>query len=122
MLKGINVLNMYDVVSSEYHEVIFPAVAFTCIAVALIIIIIYILLDSKQKRDAFVPCAICGFLLFISMFASIYGFTHLPENKYQTRYEVTINDDVNFNEFRSKYQVVKQEGLIYTIVEKTDKG
>ena len=72
MLKGINVLNTYDVVSSEYNDIIVPAVAFTCIAVALIIIIIYILLNSKQKRDAFVPCAICVFLLFISLFASIY--------------------------------------------------
>lgn len=50
------------------------------------------------------------------------GFIHLPENKYQTRYEVTISNDVNFNEFTSKYQVIKQEGLIYTIVEKTNEG
>ena len=122
MLKGINVLNTYDIVSPEYHDTIFPAVAFSCVAVALIIIIIYILLDAKQKKDAVVPCAICGFFLFITLFGSIYGFTLLPENKYQTRYEVTISNDVNFNEFNSKYQVVKQEGLIYTIVEKTDKG
>ena len=58
----------------------------------------------------------------ICMVVSIYGFTHLPENKYQKRYEVTISDDVNFYEFTSRYEVVKQEGLIYTIVEKTDEG
>ena len=51
-----------------------------------------------------------------------HGFTHLPENKYQTRYEVTISDEVNFNEFNSKYEIVTQKGLIYTIIEKTDKG
>ena len=48
------------------------------------------------------------------------GFTHLPENKYQTRYEVTISDEVNFNEFNSRYEVVTQNGLIYTIIEKSD--
>lgn len=122
MLKGINVLNTYDIVNSEWNTTMLSAVVFSFIAVASIIIIIYMLVDSKQKRDAFVPSAICGVFVFISMCISIHGFTHLPENKYQTRYEVTISDDVNFNEFTSKYQVVKQEGLIYTIVEKTDKG
>lgn len=122
MLKGINVLNTYDVVSSEYHDVIFPAVAFTIITVSGIALIIYLLLDTKRIKDAVVPLLIVVIFTLFCMFGSIYGFTHLPENKYQTRYEVTINDDVNFNEFNSKYQVVKQEGLIYTIVEKTDKG
>ena len=122
MLKGINVLNTYDIVSSEYHDIIFPAVVFTCIAVGGMAIIIYLLLDSKRIRDAVVPLVIVVIFTLFAMVAAIYGFTNLPENKYQTRYEVTISNDVNFNEFSSKYQVVKQEGLIYTIVEKTDKG
>lgn len=122
MLKGINVLNTYDIVSSEYHDIIFPAVAFTCIAVGGMAIIIYLLLDSKQIKDAFVPSVIVILFTLFGMVASIYGFTHLPEHKYQTRYDVTIDDTVNFNEFNSKYEVVKQEGLIYTIVEKTNEG
>ena len=122
MLKGINVLNTYDIVSSEYHDIIFPAVVFTCIAVGGIAIIIYMLLDSKLIKDAVVPSVIVVIFTLFAMVASIYGFTNLPENKYQTRYDVTIDDTVNFNEFTSKYEVVKQEGLIYTIVEKTDKG
>lgn len=122
MLKGINVLNTYDIVSSEYHDIIFPAVVFTCIAVGGIAIIIYMLLDSKLIKDVVVPSVIVVIFTLFAMVASIYGFTNLPENKYQTRYDVTIDDTVNFNEFTSKYEVVKQEGLIYTIVEKTDKG
>lgn len=122
MLKGINVLNTYDIVSSEYHDVIVPAVAFTCVAVAGIAIIIYLLCSLKLLKDVVGPFVILVIFTLLCMFGSIYGFTLLPENKYQTRYEVTISNDVNFNEFSSKYQVVKQEGLIYTIVEKTDKG
>lgn len=82
--------------------------------------IIYVLSFSKQKKDAVVPCVICGVFVLLSIFVSICAFTHLPETKYQTRYAVTISDDVNFNELHSRYEVVKQEGLIYTIVEKTD--
>jgi len=33
-------------------------------------------------------------------------------------YKVTISDDVGFNEFNKKYEVVEQEGEIYTIRER----
>lgn len=122
MLKGITILNSYDIITPEWNDKIFPAVVFTCIAIAGIALIIYLLHDLKRIKDAFVPFVIVILFTLCCMVASICGFTHLPENKYQTRYEVTISNDVNFNEFNSKYQVVKQEGLIYTIIEKTDKG
>lgn len=122
MVEGVTVLNTYDIVSSEYHNIIYPTVLFTIITVSGMALIIYLLLDIKRIKDAVVPVLIVVIFTLPCMVASIHGFTHLPENKYQTRYEVTISNDVNFNEFNSKYQVVKQEGLIYTIVEKTDKG
>ena len=122
MLKGITVLNTYDIITPEWNDKIFPAVVFSIIAVSGIALIIYLLLDSKRIKDALTPSVIIVLFTLLSIFVSIHGFTHLPENKYQTRYEVTISNDVNFNEFNSKYQVVKQEGLIYTIIENTDKG
>ena len=120
MLKGITILNSYDIITPEWNNKIFSAVVFSIVAVAGIALIIYLLLDSKQRKDAFVPSFIVSIFTLLGIFVSIHGFTHLPENKYQTRYEVTISDEVNFNEFNSKYEVVEQNGLIYTIVEKTD--
>lgn len=35
-----------------------------------------------------------------------------------TTYQVILNDDVSYNEFVEKYEVIKQEGCIYTIYEK----
>lgn len=35
-----------------------------------------------------------------------------------TTYQVILNDDVSYNEFIEKYEVIKQEGRIYTIYEK----
>lgn len=122
MLKGINVLNTYEIINPEWHDKMFPAVVFAFIALSGIALIIYLLHDSKQIKDAFVPSVIVIVFTLFSMSISIHGFTHLPENKYQTRYSVTLDDSVNFNEFTSKYEVVKQEGLIYTIVEKTNEG
>lgn len=120
MLKGVTILNSYDIITPEWNDKIFPAFVFTCIAVAGIALIIYILHDPKRIKEAFVPSFVMILFTLFSMVMSIYEFTHLPENKYQTRYEVTISDEVNFNEFNSRYEVVEQNGLIYTIVEKTD--
>ena len=120
MLKGITILNSYDIITPEWHDMIFPAIVFSFVAVSGIALIIYLLLDSKRIKDALTPSVIIVLFTLLSIFVSIHGFTHLPENKYQTRYEVTVSDDVNFNEFNSKYEVVEQNGLIYTIIEKTD--
>ena len=120
MLKGITILNSYDIITPEWHDTIFPAIVFSFVAVSGIALIIYLLLDSKRIKDALTPSVIIVLFTLLGIFVSIHGFTHLPENKYQTRYEVTISDEVNFNEFNSKYEIVTQKGLIYTIIEKTD--
>ena len=122
MLNGITILNSYDSINPEWNDKIFPAVVCTCIAIAGIALIIYILHDLKRIKEACVPFVVMILFTLSIMVMSIYEFTHLPENKYQKRYDVTISDDVNFNEFNSRYEVVKQNGLIYTIVEKTNEG
>lgn len=120
MLKGVTILNSYDIITPEWNDKIFPAIVFSFVAVSGIALIIYLLLDSKRIEGALTPFVIIVLFTLLSISVSIHGFTHLPENKYQTRYEVTISDEVNFNEFNSKYEVVTQNGLIYTIVKKTD--
>ena len=120
MLKGITILNSYDVASPEWYGTFFPAIAFSFVAISGIALIVYIFRNSKQRKDAFVPSFIISIFTLLGIFVSIHGFTHLPENKYQTIYEVTVSDDVNFNEFNSKYEVVKQNGLIYTVRERVE--
>ena len=117
MLKGVTILNSYDVIAPEWYGIFFLLLLLVFVAIS---VIIYISRNSKQKKDAFVPSFIVSIFTLLGIFVSIHGFTHLFENKYQTRYEVTISDEVNFNEFNSKYEIVTQNGLIYTIVEKTD--
>lgn len=117
MLKGITILNSYDVIAPEWYGTFFLLLLLVFVAIS---VIIYISRNSKQKKDAFIPSFIVSIFTLLGIFVSIHGFTYLFENKYQTRYEVTISDEVNFNEFNSKYEIVTQKGLIYTIIEKTD--
>ena len=120
MLKGVTILNSYDVTSPEWYGTFFLLLFLVFVSISGIALIVYIFRNSKQRKDAFVPSFIISIFTLLGIFVSIHGFTHLLENKYQTRYEVTISDEVNFNEFNSKYEIVTQKGLIYTIIEKTD--
>ena len=38
--------------------------------------------------------------------------------EYETRYKVTISDEVSMNEFMEKYEIINQDGKIYTIRER----
>lgn len=38
--------------------------------------------------------------------------------EYKTQYKVTISDEVSMNDFLSKYEIIDQEGKIYTVREK----
>lgn len=39
---------------------------------------------------------------------------------YKTQYKVTISDEVKMNEFYERYEVIDQEGKIYTVEERED--
>ena len=55
----------------------------------------------------------------ISLFFGISIAAFAPR-KEETRYQVIIDDSVNFNEFNERYEIISQEGLIYTITEKME--
>jgi hypothetical protein len=38
---------------------------------------------------------------------------------HKVQYKVTISDEVSMNEFLEKYEIIEQEGKIYTIEEKS---
>ena len=42
--------------------------------------------------------------------------------KYETRYEVSINEEVNMQEFMNKYEILETRGAIYTVREKDNYG
>ena len=69
---------------------------------------------------------VAGLILFLAMFfaGSIifglfigFGFKCEP-TAYETHYKVIIDDDVSMNEFYEHYEVINQEGEIFTVREK----
>ena len=47
----------------------------------------------------------------------ILGFTLGRPAEYETQYKVLISDEVSMNDFLERYEIVDQEGKIYTIRE-----
>lgn len=58
------------------------------------------------------------FLVGGALFGTFVGCTTGEPTEYETQYKVVIDDSVSMNEFTEKYEIIDQEGKIYTVREK----
>jgi hypothetical protein len=58
------------------------------------------------------------FLAGGALFGILVGRTTGEPTEYETQYKVVIDDSVSMNEFIEKYEIIDQEGKIYTVREK----
>lgn len=67
---------------------------------------------------------ICTFLGFISIFSFgiLDSYSTSTEELDHYEYKVTIDDSVPMKEFLSKYEIINQEGEIFTIVERENEN
>lgn len=73
-----------------------------------------------QERDVLCACILFAVMLMFCtlVFGLIGGQTMKEPTEYETHYKVTIDDSVSMSEFMDKYEVVDQEGKIYTVRER----
>ena len=53
-----------------------------------------------------------------ALFGTMVGCSTGEPTEYETQYKVVIDDSVSMNEFTEKYEIIDQEGKIYTVREK----
>ena len=58
-----------------------------------------------------------GIIIGFCVAGLIWSITSTPE-EYETRYKIAISDEVLMNEFFEKYELLEQEGKIYTVRER----
>lgn len=61
------------------------------------------------------------FVVFVvggALFGTLVGRTTGEPTEYETQYKVIIDDSVSMNEFLEKYEIIDQDGKIYTVREK----
>ena len=58
------------------------------------------------------------FIAGSAIFGTFVGCTTGKPTEYETQYKVVIDDSVSMNDFIEKYEIIDQEGKIYTVREK----
>ena len=59
-------------------------------------------------------------IFFGVLFAIMAGSGFHTPNEFETHYEVLLSDEITLTEFLEDYEIVGQEGKIYTIRERTE--
>lgn len=109
MMEGITVL-------SENELMVVPNWVDIIMLVGMIIMLSSLVVAVKMSSIYFsvILCVIGIVLTIVCIFGNL--TIRKPTGKYE--YKVTISDEVNLVEFNEKYEIINQEGLIYTIREK----
>ena len=119
LLDGINVINTIAIPIYEDTFVFYlPAIFIIIIVLMLIGIGLFELATCQSIEDIPTTYVVIMFVLFI---LALIGICIEPgkvqiDTKYQ--YVVTISDEVGFNEFNQKYDILEVDGNLYTIEEK----
>ena len=93
--------------------IVFGVVGSVCLLVFMVGIITAFM---NRDTDMVPPCAICALFSAVCLTLVFISF----KDNYPI-YKVTVDEDVSFVEFNEKYEVIKQDGLIYEVREKDSK-
>ena len=111
-MAGIEILNSFEVPIEYTFNWVAALVAVIIIA---IIITILAIITDVDWWIGFIVSFLVGILLGI-----IVGCETEVPSKYETHYDVLISEEVLLMDFLEEYEVVGQEGKIYTIRERTE--
>lgn len=105
-MEGVNVLYTYDALE-------FPPMMILCLLFSVFLGITLIIVWSECSTSEKVFSASVVIFMACASIALIQA---------ETKIKATIDDDVKFGEFNERYEVVDQEGDIYTLIEKESEG
>ena len=111
---GVEILATNEVVVAyEFNWYIYVGII---IVVTVIMVLISIMNVRYVGIEDIVVGAIVGLVL-----GTIFGLpiaNNIIPSEYETHYKVTISDEVSTNEFLDQYEIIGQEGKIYTVRER----
>ena len=111
-MDGVIILNSYESLTNFGSILLMSILCAWFLAVT--IIALFALL--KYGCDPWKEFAI----LITCVILAIVCVCLIPEDKYETRYQVTVDNSVSMNEFQDKYEIIEVEGKIYTVKERIE--
>ena len=109
-MNGVIILNSYESLTNFGSILLMSILRAWFLAVA--ILALFALLKygcNSWKEPAFLVICVVLFIVCGCL---------IPEDKYETHYQVTVDNSVSMNEFQNKYEIIEVEGKIYTIRER----
>ena len=111
-MDGVIILNSYESLTN-FGSILLMSILCAWFLAAAIVALFALLkygCDSWKEFAILVVCVVlfivCGCLI--------------PEDKYETHYQVTVDTSVSMNKFQDKYEIIEVEGKIYTIRERVE--
>jgi hypothetical protein len=111
-MQGVEILNT----TYKYASLIAPTYILQLMLVCIIIGVIGILtIDYEKIQKIVIVFFVAG---AIGTIVSVIGAFIPTDRIADTRYQVTVSDEVTLNEFYEHYEVIAQDGKIFTVREK----
>lgn len=115
-MTGVEILAASEIVVDKLFNWGVAAFSFAIIFCAFILLGIIISVCCRDWNQMSVGI-ILGIIL--GTFTGVIGGSVEPiPTEYETHYKVTISDEVSMNDFLERYEIVDQEGKIYTVRER----
>lgn len=112
-MSGVTILNSYEYLTN-INTIFGSIVLFIGFLVASIAT--FITLFRYISRCSWVEYVILIVLVALTITVGCL----IPEKKYETQYQVMVDDSVSMNEFQNKYEIIKVEGKIYTVRDRVE--
>jgi tetrahydromethanopterin S-methyltransferase subunit E len=112
-MEGVTVLN--QIVTKEALISPWLEISSSLCIIGFVGVVIFGVMTTSDVRFS-IPLILASLCLLAGVCIGAFG-----PCKNETHYQVTISDEVNFNEFNEKYEIIEQNGLIYTVREREPK-
>ena len=117
-MNGVEILSQAEVATNMgFHWGVF------WVSVAFVFVIILIMawkhIDPVDFEDymCVAVVTVLGTIFIGGLVGALGALTIGEPTEFETQYKVTISDEVQMNKFLEKYEIIDQEGKIYTVRE-----
>ena len=117
-MTGVEILAIEEaVVSNEFNYRLFGFLL--TISIAVIVIIYLAAFGTERFID---NIEFLGIALAIVIGICVLTGWATAKSQYETQYKVSVSDEVSMNEFLEQYEIIEQQGKIYTVREREQVG
>lgn len=115
-MSGVEILSIIEKPIYQFNDLAFGITFFFALIICLIVGGYVSALEGEWLYLVLFP--IFGIIVGTFLGLIVGGITCIETDEVEISYKVTISDEVPLNEFLDKYEIIDQDGKIYTVKER----